>query len=156
MLPVCFGFGRSDSCRSLPNLRLREWRETPAIADIAIVVQTLVMVLVSALPLIGLLSSASAAPSMQDREITYGAAVTFSEGECWFWTGDVGLTTLEFQSDLESRFDRRGAIVISHVANTPTRCVKMARRSAARAGFKVIATEVRADAGPIGPPMNGS
>ncbi|NIJ63436.1 hypothetical protein FHR20_000367 [Sphingomonas leidyi] len=114
------------------------------------------MVLAFALSLTALLSSAPAPLSGQDHGIAYGTAVTFSEGKCWFWTGDVGLTALEFRKDLESRFDRQRAVIISHVANIPTRCVEMARRSAARAGFKLIETEVRADAGPIGPPVNGS
>ena len=34
----------------------------------------------------------------------YGTAVTFREGECWFWTGDVGLTAEQFKEDLKGRF----------------------------------------------------
>lgn len=86
----------------------------------------------------------------------YGASVTFREGECWFWTGDVGLTARQFEQDLKDRFDRKRGIVISYVANTPARCIERARRSASRAGFTTVKLVVNADAGPIGPPSNGS
>ena len=122
----------------------------------ATVVQTPAMVFAFVLSLAGLLSSVPALPSGQDHGITYSTAVTFSEGKCWFWTGDVGLTALDFEKDVDSRFDRQRAVIISHAANTPTPCVEMARRSAARAGFKLIDTEVQAYAGPIGPPVNGN
>lgn len=86
----------------------------------------------------------------------YGASVTFREGECWFWTGDVGLTAKQFEEDLKDRFDRKRGIVIAYIANTPARCVERARRSASRAGFTTVKLVVDADVGPIGPPSNGS
>ena len=92
----------------------------------------------------------------QDESASYGASVTFRDGECWFWTGDVGLTARQFRSDLADRFDRKRGIVISFPEDTPARCVELARRSATRAGFKMVKVAVRADAGPIGPPLNGS
>jgi hypothetical protein len=86
----------------------------------------------------------------------YGASVNYREGECWFWTGDVGLTARQFERDLVERFESKRGIVISYSANTPQRCVKLAHRSAIRAGFKTVKTAVRADAGAVGPPSNGS
>ncbi|MES3154199.1 hypothetical protein [Sphingomonas faeni] len=86
----------------------------------------------------------------------YGASVNYREGECWFWTGDVGLTARQFERDLAERFDSRRGIFISHAANTPRKCVKLAQRSAIRAGFKTVKIAVRVDAGAVAPPSNGS
>jgi hypothetical protein len=99
----------------------------------------------------------SALPPEEKRDDAgyYGASVTYREGDCWFWTGDVGLTTRQFETDLEERFDRKRGIVISYAANTPQRCVKLARRSAIRDGFNTVKVAVRADAGAVGPPSNG-
>lgn len=68
----------------------------------------------------------SALPVQQQLEETgpYGASATFSDGECWFWTGDVGLTASQFESDLKDRFDRKRGIIISYAVNTPVRCIE--------------------------------
>ena len=100
----------------------------------------------------------SALPIQHQRQNTgfYGASVTFRDGECWFWTGDVGLTASQFERDLKDRFKPKGEIIISYAQNTPARCVKMARRSAIQAGFMTVKVAVNPDADPIGPPSNGS
>lgn len=110
------------------------------------------------IPLLAVALNWSASP-LQDQQVSatsYGASVTYKDGECWFWTGDAGLTAQQFENDLSDRFDRKRGIVISFAANTPARCVKLARRSATRVGFKTVKVVLRADAGPIGPPLNGS
>lgn len=84
------------------------------------------------------------------------ASATYSEGECWFWTRDVGLTARQFESQLKERLDEKRGIVISHAVNTPHRCISLARRSAIRAGFKTVKVDVDADAGAIGEPSYGS
>ena len=103
-----------------------------------------------------LLVSASSLPASHDDAPLYVVSVTFERGECWIWTGDVGLTAAQFQSDLEARFDKKRGIVITHAPATPTRCVQSALNSARRAGFKIVKAQSRHDAGPIGPPLNGS
>jgi hypothetical protein len=106
--------------------------------------------------LVALGSLASSAQSQNHENEMYGASVSFRDGECWFWTGDVGLTASQFERDLAERFDRKRGIVISYVADTPKRCVKQALRSASRAGFQIVRPVASPDAGPIGPPSHGS
>ncbi len=109
---------------------------------------TPLLVLTLALPSLGSSIQQVAAGS-------YGASVTFERGECLFWTGDVAFNAAEFQHDLMARFDTERRLVISHAKNTPTRCVELALRAAKGAGFERVDTEVREDAGPIGPPLTG-
>ncbi|WP_294320971.1 hypothetical protein [uncultured Sphingomonas sp.] len=107
------------------------------------------------LPIVMALSwSASPPEEQRDDAVVYGASVSYRESECWFWTGDVGLTARQFESDLEGKFDSKRGIVISYAANTPERCVKLAQRSAMRAGFETVRVAVRADAGAVAPPSN--
>jgi hypothetical protein len=95
-------------------------------------------------------------PAAQDQELTYGSAVTFAKGKCRFWTGDVGLSADQFRRVLENGFDRRHGLFISHAADTPARCIRLAVRAAKRAGFKSVEAVVDPDAGAIAPPFSGS
>lgn len=115
------------------------------------------MVIFAILPVVMALSW-SVLPHEEERDDAgfYGSSVTYREGECWFWTGDVGLTARQFESDLKERFDKSRGIFISHAADTPRRCIKLAQRLAIRAGFKTVKVDVRADAGALEPPSNGS
>lgn len=99
---------------------------------------------------------ALAASSAQADDLSYGAAVTYERGECMFWTGDVGFTADQFLNDLKERFDSRGRLFVTHQANVPTQCVEIAIRSARLAGFTKVEALTRADAGPVGPPIDGS
>ena len=85
---------------------------------------------------------------MQEVPATYAAFVSY-DGECVFWTGDVGMRADEFRDDLKDRFDTRAKIVIFHKADVPLRCVKDARRMARAAGFRDVAVKIgEPDLGP--------
>ena len=101
-------------------------------------------------------SLASSAEAQSPDNYMQGASVSFKDGKCWFWTGDVGLTAAQFERDLAERFDRKRGIVVSYVADTPKRCVRQALRSASRAGFQIVKAVANPDAGPIGPPSHRS
>lgn len=101
-------------------------------------------------------SPASPAGTQNADNDMYGASVSFKDGECWYWTGDVGLTAVQFERDLAERFDRKRGIVVSYGAETPKRCVRQALRSASRAGFQIVKAVTSPDAGPIGPPSHRS
>ena len=88
--------------------------------------------------------------AMSPQTIIYGAAVTFEDGKCIYWTGDVGFTPAEFREDLE-RFDVANAIIIGHPANVPRGCVREAQRQARLAGFKDVRAMIDPEAGPVGP-----
>jgi len=112
------------------------------------------MDLLVTLTLLALASTGSLHGRPADRVMSYITAVTYFEGKCRFWTGDVGMTADEFRLDLERRFDRRRMLVVEHAADIPVRCVRLAVRSAKHAGFNRVKPEVRADAGAITPPSN--
>ena len=125
-----------------------------SLADVDDTAQNLAMAAGTAIASLSAVFFALHSVSVTQEEVAYGATVTFRDGECWFWTGDVGLTAEQFKNDLTDRFDRRRAIFIRHTADTPVRCVELAQRSATAAGFKKVATITDADAGPIGPPLH--
>lgn len=111
------------------------------------------MDLLATVTLLAFASGGSLPETPPDRNLIYITAVTFIEGECRFWTGDVGLNADEFRDDLESRYDRRRSLIIEHAANVPKRCVRIAVRSAKRAGFKRVKSEVHEDTDAMGPPI---
>jgi hypothetical protein len=103
------------------------------------------------------LGGQSASPkNLYQEQVFYGASVTFKDGVCWFWTGDVGLTAKQFERDLADRFDPKKGIIISYRKATPLKCLRLARRSASSAGFKLVKLVVDQGAGHIGPTLPGS
>jgi hypothetical protein len=115
------------------------------------------MSIIFIMPFLAALGSlASAAEAQNHDNDMYAASVSFKDGECWFWTGDVGLTAVQFERDLAERFDRKRGLVVSYVADTPKRCVRQALGSASRAGFQIVKAVASPDAGPIGPPSHRS
>ena len=124
------------------------------VADLGGEAHSTAMNLLTTVTLLAIASGGSLPETPPDRNLAYVTAVTFAEGKCRFWTGDVGLTADQFRDDLESRYDRRRSLVVKHAANVPARCVRIAVRSAKRAGFKRVKSEVHADAGAMGPPVS--
>jgi hypothetical protein len=72
---------------------------------------------------------------------TYLTSVSFNEGRCVYWTGDVGMTAAEFRDDLKDRFDPSTALVVDHHADVPKRCIEKALRMARAAGFSNVVAE---------------
>lgn len=79
--------------------------------------------------------------------IRYVTTLSFSEGQCRYWTGDTMVDAAEFRRDLRRRFNRRSGMTIVHPADLPSQCVVEARKIVAGAGF----TDVRLEVGYIGP-----
>lgn len=93
------------------------------------------------------------AQDLRQEPVYYGASVTFEVGVCWFWTGDAGLTARQFEESLADRDDPNRGVMIGYRKGTPPKCINLARRSARRAGFRLVRLVVDEHAGPIGPPM---
>ena len=87
---------------------------------------------------------AAVAPASADTAVPihYVASVSFWEGKCRYWTGDVMFDATQFRNDLKGRFDHKTFITIYHAAEIPAKCIRTARRMAAEAGFTHVEDEV--------------
>ena len=88
---------------------------------------------------------AAGVPPTQAIPMRYAAAVSFWDGRCRYWTGDVGFDASGFKEDLRGRFDPNRGITIYFDAAVPAKCVRKARRLAKSAGF----SDVRAEMGMV-------
>lgn len=81
-------------------------------------------------------------PAQPSPLIRYAAAVSFWEGKCRYWTGDVRFDASGFKEDLRTRFDPSRGITIFYDAAVPAKCVRKAQRLARSAGFSDVRTDV--------------
>lgn len=92
---------------------------------------------------LALLGAAPEAPP-QGQRFRYSSAVSFSDGKCRFWTGDVMMSADEYRRDLRERFDRKFGMVIYSRPDVPAKCAERARKLAIQAGFQDISLDTGA------------
>jgi hypothetical protein len=72
----------------------------------------------------------------------YASSVSFWEGKCRYWTGDVIFDGTGFRNDLKRRFDTTMGMTIYYAIDVPTKCVRRARKLANQAGFTDVEVTV--------------